>query len=78
MSALLHIGKSTTSGNLRVECFNPSLDISGGLCVSPSCLIPLILSKFLAEHFTDQFRIPTIEGPCWMEAPWPAMVLNLL
>ena len=35
-SALLHLGKSTTSQSLRVECFQLSLDTSGELCVSSS------------------------------------------
>ena len=36
MPALLHHGNSTTSGGLRVECLQPSLDFSGKLCVSSS------------------------------------------
>ena len=36
MPALIHPGISTTSGGLRVECLQPSLDISGKLCVSSS------------------------------------------
>ena len=38
MPALLHLGISSTSGGLGVECLQPSLDISGKLCVSSSCL----------------------------------------
>ena len=37
MSALLHLGKSTTSYTLGIECFQPSVDISGELCIS-SCI----------------------------------------
>ena len=36
--ALLHLGNSTTSGGLGVEYLQPSLDISGKLCVSSSCI----------------------------------------
>ena len=36
MPALLNHGNSTTSGGLGVECFQPSLDFSGKLCVSSS------------------------------------------
>ena len=36
MSAILYLGKSTTSLGLGVECFQPPLDISGGFCVSSS------------------------------------------
>ena len=38
MLALLHLGISTTSGGLGVECLQPSLDFSGKLCVSSSCI----------------------------------------
>ena len=38
MPALLHLGRSTTSGSLGVECLQPSLDISGKLCVSSSSI----------------------------------------
>ena len=38
MSALLHFGKSRTSRSLGVECFQPSLDITGKLCNSSSCI----------------------------------------
>ena len=37
MPALLHLGISTTSEGLGVECLQPSLDISGKLCIS-SCI----------------------------------------
>ena len=37
MPALIHPGNSTTSGGLGVECLQPSLDVSGKLCVSNSC-----------------------------------------
>ena len=36
--ALLHIGISTTSGGLRVECLQPSVDASVRLHVSSSCI----------------------------------------
>ena len=36
MPALFHLGNSTTSGGLGVECLQPSLDSSGKLCVSSS------------------------------------------
>ena len=38
MPLLVHLGISTTSRGLGVECFQPSLDVSGKLCVSPSCI----------------------------------------
>ena len=44
MPALFHFGISTTSGGLGVKCLQPSLEISGKLCVSssgsgPSCSV---------------------------------------
>ena len=38
MPALLHFVNSTTSVGLGVECLQPSLDISGKLCVSSFCI----------------------------------------
>ena len=45
MPTLFHFGNSTASGGLGVECLQPSLEISGKLCVSssssgPSCSVP--------------------------------------
>ena len=37
VSAVLHLGKSTTSRDLGDECIQPSLDVSGKLCLS-SCI----------------------------------------
>ena len=37
MSALLHLIKSATSGSLVFKCLQPSLDISGELCISSHC-----------------------------------------
>ena len=38
MPALLHIGICTTSGGLGVECLQPSMEVSGRLCVSSSSI----------------------------------------
>ena len=38
ISALLHFIKSTTSGDLGVELFQPVLEISGKLCLPSSCI----------------------------------------
>ena len=38
MPVLVHIENSATSGGLEVECLQPSLDVSGMLCVSSSCI----------------------------------------
>ena len=36
----------------------------------PPALVPLVLSKFLAEHVKGQLRQLSLVAPCWMEAPW--------
>ena len=48
MPALFHLGNSSTSVGLGVECLQPSLDFSGKLCISSSSSSSLVLSKFLA------------------------------
>ena len=44
----------------------------------PLALVPLVLSKFLAEHVNGQFRHLLLVAPCWMEAPWLPTALNML
>ena len=41
MSAILHLGKSITSGSLGVKLIQPYLDRSGELCISSSCISSL-------------------------------------
>ena len=41
-------------------------------------LVPLVLSKFLAEHVNGQLRHLLLAAPCWREAPWLPTVLNML
>ena len=41
-------------------------------------LVPLILSKFLAEHVNGQLRHLILVVSCWMEALWLPTVLNML
>ena len=36
----------------------------------PPASVPLVLSKFLAEHIAGQFKLLTLVAPCWVEAPW--------
>ena len=58
MLALFHLGNSTISGALGVECLQPSLDFQVSYVFPPPALVPLVLSKFLAEdgsHVTSLF-----------------------
>ena len=78
MTALFHFGNSTASGDLGVECLQPSLEFSGKLCVSssssgPSCSVQV--SSRTCQQSTQTF---TFGAPCWMEAPWLPTVLNML
>ena len=43
----------------------------------PAALVPLVLSNFLAEHVTGQFRLMILMEPCWMEASWLPTVLDM-
>ena len=44
----------------------------------PPALVPLVLSKFLAEHVNGQLRQLILVVPYWMEAPCLPTVLNML
>ena len=44
----------------------------------PPALVLLVLSKFLAEHVTGQFRLLIVVAPCWVEASWLSTILNML
>ena len=43
----------------------------------PHALVPLVLSKFLAEHVEGQLRLLFLVAPCWIEAPWLPTFLNI-
>ena len=78
MSALFHLGNSTTSGGLGVECLEPSLNFSGKLCVSSSSSSSSSSVHVLVEHVKSQLRHLILVVPCWMEAPWLPTVLSML
>ena len=44
----------------------------------PPALVPLVLSKFLADHVKGQLRCLNLGAPHWMEAPWLPIVLKIL
>ena len=44
----------------------------------PPALVPLVLSKFLAEHVYGQLGHLILVVPCWMEVPLLPTVLNML
>ena len=44
----------------------------------PPALVPLVLSRFLAEHVKGHLRLLILVAPCWNEAPWLPTFLNML
>ena len=74
--ALFHLRNSTTSGGLGAECLQPSFDFSDKF--PPPALVPLVLSKFLAEQVKGELRHLILVAPYWMEAPWLSTVLKML
>ena len=78
MPALLHLGISTTSGALGLNAFNHLWTFQVSYVFPPPALVPLVVSKFLAEHVKDQLRYLILVAPCWMEAPWLPTVVNML
>ena len=64
-------------GALRMNIFHPWM-IQVGYVFPPPALVPLVLSKFLAEHVKGQLRLLILVAPCWMEAPRLPTVLKML
>ena len=77
MWALLHLGKYTTSWHLD-WMLSTILGCSVSYVFPPLALASLLLSMFLTQHVTGQFRLPILVAPCWMEASWLPTVLNML
>ena len=78
MSAFLHLGKSTTSGSLWVECFQPSLVTQVSYVFPSSILVPIVLSRFLAEQIIGQVRLLILVAHWLMETLWLPLVFNML
>ena len=78
MSAFLCLGKTTAFSSLWVACFQCPWTYQVSYAFLPPTLVPLVLSKFLAEHVTGQFRLLILKSPCWMEVPQHPTALNML
>ena len=63
---------------LGLNAFNHPWAYQVSYLFTPTTLVLLVLSKFLTECATGQFRLLTLVAPCWMEAPWLPTVLNML
>ena len=65
-------------GALGLNIFNHPWMYQVSYVFPPLALVPLVLSKFLAEHVKGQLRLLILVAPCWLEAPWLPTVLNIL
>ena len=65
-------------GALRLNAFSHPWNFQVSYVFPALALVPLVLSKFLAEHVSGQLRHLLLVAPCWMEAPWLPTVLNML
>ena len=61
-----------------LNAFNHPWNFQVSYVFPPPALVPLVLSKLLAEHVNGQLRHLLLVAPCWMEAPWLPTVLNML
>ena len=65
-------------GALGLNAFSHPWNFQASYVFPPPTLVPLVLSKFVAEHVNSQLRHFILVAPCWMEAPWLPTVLNML
>ena len=65
-------------GALGLNTFSHPWTFQVSYVFPPLALVPLVLSKFLAEHVSGQLRHLILAVPCWMEAPWLPTGLNML
>ena len=65
-------------GALGLNAFSHPWKFQVSYVFPPLALVPLALSKFLAEHINSQLRHLLLVASCWMEAPWLPTVLSML
>ena len=65
-------------GALGLNTFSHPWTFQVSYVFLPQAVVPLVLSKFLAEHVNGQLRHLILVAPCWMEASWLPTVLNKL
>ena len=63
---------------LRLNAFNHPWMYQVCYVFPSHALVPPVLSMFLAEHVTGQFRLLFLVVPCWMEIPGLPTFLNML
>ena len=64
-------------GALGLNAFNHPQTFQVSYVFPPLALVLLVLSKFLAEHVIDQFRLLILVAP-WVKTPWLLTVLKIL
>ena len=67
MSALFYL--LLPSGSLVFIAFNHPWKFQVAYIFCPALAL-LVLSMFLMEQVTGQFRLVILVAPCWMETPW--------
>ena len=65
-------------GALGLNTFSHPWKFQVSYVFPPLALVPLVLSKFLAEQVSSQLRHLLLVASCWMEAHWLPTVLNML
>ena len=65
-------------GDCGLNAFNHPWMFQVSYVFPSPTLVPLVLSKFLAEYFKGQLKLLILVVPCWMEVPWLPTVLNML
>ena len=65
-------------GALGLNELNHPWKFQASYVFPPPALIPLVLSIFLVEHVTSQFRLLILVASCWMEGPWLPTVLSMV
>ena len=65
-------------GALGLNAFSHPWKFQVSYVFPPLALVPLVLSKFLAEHVNGQLRHLILVAACWVEVPWLPTVLNML
>ena len=65
-------------GALGLNAFSHPWKFQVSYVFPPPALVPLVLSKFLAEHVNGQLRHLLLVAPHWMEAPCLPTVLSML
>ena len=78
MPTLLHIDTPLLWGALGLNAFNHPWMFQVSYVFPTPALVPLVLSMFLAEHVKGELRLLILVAPCWMEAPWLPIALNIL